>query len=171
MKDAITKAAARVLIKSGLTGWTVDEVARQAGCAKGLVNYHHRTKLELLARVAAFLQDERWNLRSESVGAGQPLDRLWQTLIEDVASGRFSAWLSLLAAPAPVRDAAGTDPTRIQEFSSTLGASLGLGQDLVPRAALISAVLDGLEVRFLEGARPTGVEEEYHRFWLTLLDM
>ena len=48
MKLRIVEASERVLIEQGLEGWTVEGVAREAGCAKGLVHYHHRTKGALL---------------------------------------------------------------------------------------------------------------------------
>jgi hypothetical protein len=42
---------------------------------------------------------------------------------------------------------------------------------LTSHAGLIAAILDGITLRLLEGVDPASLEEGYHRFWLTLLDM
>jgi len=52
MKDAILGAAIEVVALHGLNNWTVEEVANRARCAKGLVNYHYRSKQDLLVQVA-----------------------------------------------------------------------------------------------------------------------
>ena len=59
MKEAILSAAIDVLAIHGLNSWTVEEVANRAHCAKGLVNYHYRTKQELLGTAAQTLRDDR----------------------------------------------------------------------------------------------------------------
>jgi AcrR family transcriptional regulator len=171
MKDQILEAATKVLVQHGLNGWTVDEVARKAGCAKGLVNYHHRSKQQLLERVAERLRDDRWARRVAKASGPTPLDTLWQTLIDDADSGRFSAWLSLLSGEDRTRKAVGTPERQAESFCRALGQSLGLGDQLTSHAGLIAAILDGITLRLLEGVDPASLEEGYHRFWLTLLDM
>src|SRR3990172_3106365 len=103
MKDTILNAAVRVLVRNGLNNWTVAEVAKEAGCAKGLINYHYRSKQALLQHAAATLRDDRWTRRQAAVtteGTGA-LDRLWATLLEEVQTGRFAAGVSPPAPPAP----------------------------------------------------------------------
>lgn len=171
MRDRILAAATNVLIQHGLNGWTVDEVARKAGCAKGLVNYHYRSKQQLLERVSERLRDDRWAKRLTAAKELEPLEKLWQTLIDEVGSGRFSAWLSLLTAGAKLRQAGRTPAQHATLLCRTLGESLGLGDQLSTHAGLVAASLDGISLRLLEGVDPTTLEEAYHRFWLTLLDM
>jgi len=91
--------------------------------------------------------------------------------MQEVDSGRFAAWLGLLSADAPLRGASTARLSQPSELAEALGAALGLGTDLVPKASLIAAALDGLELRLLEGAVRDHAEEAYHRFWMTLLEM
>lgn len=171
MRDRIISAATGVLIQQGLNGWTVDEVARKAGCAKGLVNYHYRSKQQLLERIAELLREDRWAKRHAASKGSKPLDLLWQTLINEVGSGRFSAWLSLLVAGEKLRQSARTPLQHAETLCRSLGESLGLGDQLASHGPLVAAALDGISLRLLEGADPGTLEEAYHRFWLTLLDM
>lgn len=171
MRERIVEASIRVLVLHGLNDWTVDEVARQAGCAKGLVNYHHRSKRDLLTTVAQTLRDRRWTERIASAREKAPLDRLWQTLMKEVNSGRFAAWLGLLSADPMFREASRAKPAQSAALAAALDQSLGLGNALGARSSFIAAVLDGLELRLLEGESVETLEEAYHRFWLTLLEM
>lgn len=170
MKNKIITAASQVLVQRGLNAWTVDEVARKAHCAKGLVNYHHGSKHALLERVAQFLRDERWFERREAAQGETPLDRLWQTVIDEVNSGRFPAWLSLISAGGSLRSAAAGTDEQSAELSRALGRALRLGDELLPRRELIAAALDGLGLQLLQGGDPGRLEETYHRFWVTVLD-
>lgn len=171
MKDAILGAAIEVVAIHGLNNWTVEEVANRARCAKGLVNYHYRSKQELLVQVAETIRDDRAARRLAAVQSSgtQALDRLWEALSREMDSGWFAAWLSLLATDGPLRAAAGPTPQSSRAFALALGRALDLGDQLVPRARLIEATLDGLQLGMLQGATPAATEEGYHRFWLTVL--
>jgi len=171
VKDAILTAAIDVIALHGLNSWTVEEVANRAHCAKGLVNYHYRSKQELLVRSAETLRDDRTARRLAAIGASgtTALDRLWTTLIQEVESGWFAAWTSLLAADGQLRSAAAERPADLESFAAALGRSLGLGDKLKKRASLIQAALDGLQLQLLQGASAGETEEAYHRFWLLML--
>jgi TetR/AcrR family transcriptional regulator, transcriptional repressor of bet genes len=168
MKDAILGAAIEVIALHGLNNWTVEEVANRARCAKGLVNYHYRTKQELLIRSAETLRDDRSARRLAAIATSgtAALDRLWAALTQEVESGWFAAWTSLLAADGALRGAAAERPAETETFALTLGKSLGLGDQLANQASLIQAALDGLQLRLLQGASVAETEEAYHRFWL-----
>ena len=85
MKDEILGAAIEVVALHGLNNWTVEEVANRAHCAKGLVNYHYRSKNDLLARAAETIRDDRCARRLAAVQrrGTAALDRLWQTLVKN----------------------------------------------------------------------------------------
>lgn len=171
MKETILGAAIEVIALHGLNNWTVEEVANRAHCAKGLVNYHYRSKQELLARAAATIRDDRYARRlaaAQSTGF-QALDRLWDALVQEVESGWFAAWLSLLAADDPLRKAAAQAPEESERLAAVLGNSLGLGDELAPQGALIQGTLDGLQLQLLQGASVDETHDAYHRFWLTLV--
>jgi len=171
MRDSITTAAVRVLVSRGLNNWSVEEVAKKAGCAKGLVNYHHQSKEQLLRRAAETLRDARWSQRTEALSKNDPgaLDSLWAALLEEVRVGRFAAWLSLLASPS-LRDAAGGSH-HSPAFVRALARALGLDDALETRSKTIEAGLDGLQLLLLQGVPAPEVEEAYHRFLLVALDM
>ena len=171
MKDAILGAAIEVIALHGLNNWTVEEVANRAHCAKGLVNYHYRSKQELLARSAETIRNDRSARRLAAVGVSgtAALDRLWAALVQEVESGWFAAWISLLATDGPLRAAAAERPADSEAFALMVGRSLGLGEQLKERAALIQASLDGLQLRLLQGAPPGETEEAYQVFWLSML--
>ena len=171
MKDEILRAAIEVISLHGLNNWTVEEVANRAHCAKGLVNYHYRSKQDLLTVAAETLRDDRAARRLAAVQATgtRALDRLWATLTAEVETGWFAAWTSLLAAEDPLRRAAAEQTPASTAFVGALSRSLGLDDQLTPRAHLIQAALDGLELRLLQGASATETEEAYHRFWLTVV--
>lgn len=169
MKDDITIAAVAVLIRDGLQKWTVDRVAAEAGCAKGLVAYHHGSKKKLLAAVAVELGRTRSTRRLTALsGAGaEALDRLWQALTAEVRSGEWAAWLALAAEP---------DLASPPESEATIGAlSSAVGRVLdVPTltpedSRLVLAALDGFQLALHLGANEEGVRESFHRLWLALL--
>jgi AcrR family transcriptional regulator len=82
VKEAILGAAIEVIVLHGLNNWTVEEVANRAHCAKGLVNYHYRSKQELLVQVAHTIRDDRSARRLAAIQTAgtQALDRLWAAL-------------------------------------------------------------------------------------------
>jgi AcrR family transcriptional regulator len=171
VKDAILGAAIDVIALHGLNNWTVEEVANRAHCAKGLVNYHYRSKQDLLVRSSETLRDDRFakRLAAITVPGSAALDRLWAVLVQEVDSGWYAAWLSLIAADGQLRTAAAERPADMATFADTLGRSLGLGDQLRDQAPLIQSALDGLQLRLLQGAPVAATEEAYHRFWLSML--
>lgn len=171
MKDEILSAAIDVIVLHGLNNWTVEEVANRAHCAKGLVNYHYRSKQDLLARSAETLRDDRSARRLAAVGVPgtAALDRLWHALTQEVESGWFAAWASLLAVDGPLRKAASERVPETEAFALALSRSLGLGNQLRRQASLIQGALDGLQLRLLQGANPKETEEAYTRFWVMAL--
>jgi AcrR family transcriptional regulator len=171
MKDAILGAAVEVLVIHGLNNWTIEEVANRAHCAKGLVNYHYRSKQGLLIQAAETLRDDRAAHRLAAVQShgAQAVDRLWGTLRAEVESGWFAAWASLVTADTALRKAAVERPADGATVAAALSHSLDLGHQLVPRATLIQAALNGLELALLQGVPAAEAEEAYHRFWLTVV--
>jgi AcrR family transcriptional regulator len=171
MKDTILGAAIEVLAIDGLNNWTVEEVANRSHCAKGLVNYHYRSKRELLGCAAETLRDDRAarRLAAAQTHGTQALDRLWAVLVGEVESGWFSAWTSLLGADDPLRKAASPRPADSAALAAALARSLAVDTELTRSGAVIQAVLDGLQLQLLQGADTAETEEAYQRFWVTAL--
>ncbi len=172
IQERIVDAAMDVLIKKGLDRWTIDAVAQEAGCAKGLVHYHHGTKARLLTEVAAQLSRRRFQQRKSALErpGAQGLDGLWELLGDDVASGNTAAWASLLGYPL-ARQATGLAPSEgeLRALAETIEKSLALPPLTTTQALALLAALDGFEMALLSRAEPDAVHDAYHRFWLTLI--
>jgi AcrR family transcriptional regulator len=158
-----------VLLRDGFQKWSVDRVAAEAGCAKGLVPYHHGSKQRLLATVAANLHRTRRERRLtalEGTGAAA-LDRLWLTLIEEVRRGEWAAWMALATEPGI------PSPERLPEDLAALAGAIGKTLELPAlrpeEARLAEAALDGFQLALHQGTGEEAVHEAYHRLWLALL--
>ncbi len=171
MKGTILSAAIEVVASDGLNNWTVEEVASRARCAKGLVNYHYRSKQDLLVRAATTVRDDRSARRLSALqsSGAQALDRLWAALVTEVESGWFAAWLAFIASEGPLRDAATRTPSDSRAFAVALARALDQGSDFAARDPELGAVLDGLQLGLIQGTPPRVMEEAYHRFWLGAL--
>ena len=169
MKDNITTAATAVLLRDGLQKWSVDRVASEAGCAKGLVPYHHGSKKALLAAVAANLARARQARRLAALnGRGAAaLDLLWQALVEEVRSDEWAAWAALVAEPGI--DTPGDSPADLALLATTIGRALEVPPLRAEEARLAVAALDGFQMALHLGAPEESVHEAYHRLWLALL--
>ena len=58
-KQSIVAAADALIRRKGAANVTVDQVAKEAGCAKGLVHYHFKTKRGVIEAVAQHLAASR----------------------------------------------------------------------------------------------------------------
>ena len=171
-QQRIVEAAKSTLLREGLAGWTVERVAREAGCAKGLVHYHFHSKWELLALVASNLRRERIERRAEAFRrqgtAG--LDALWAVLLAEVESGECAAWLGLVTLADPlVRDALPPTGDDLRKLAAQVSASLDVSGPSLEAMRVVVASLDGMQIPLLLGDSPTVVREMYDRFWLAVL--
>lgn len=173
VQSTILEAAGQVLRTHGLNKWTVDLVAERAGCAKGLVNYHHGSKTELLSRTAAAVRTARlanWVGALANAKGTAALDALWTELCREVDEGWFRAWLALLSSGGePAREAAigGEDLDRIGRF---LEDALEVPPDEVPDPGLVTALLDGCALRLVQNQPKEEVREAFDRFWLRVIE-
>ena len=169
LKDKIVAGAATVLVREGMQNWSVDRVAAEVGCAKGLVAYHHGTKKSLLAAVAAHLGRRRLVGRLSALqGSGaDALDRLWQALVDEVRAGEWAARAALMAEPGI--DTRADSAADVAAFSSTVGRVLEVPPFRPEEVRLLTAALDGFQVALHSGAPENDIREAYHRLWLSLL--
>jgi len=168
----IIDAAADILVSGGLTDWTVERVARRAGCAKGLVHYHHSSKSELLARVAERIAQRRHKRRLDALAVGGPpsIDRLWIDLSDEVKSGESAAWLALLSLPDPrVRESTSVRTDEVEALGRAAVEAFGIEGTVAEVGRLLETVTNGTQVALVRGDDRALVQEAYHRFWLGLL--
>jgi AcrR family transcriptional regulator len=169
LKDTITAAAATVLLRDGFQKWSVDRVAAEAGCAKGLVSYHHGSKKLLLSTVAADLHERRTALRLAALeGSGaEALDRLWEAIVREVRSGEWAGWAALVAEPTIASPSYA--PGQLDALSVAIGHALGIRPLRPDEGRLAEAALEGFQLSLHLGVPEESVHEAYHRLWLALL--
>jgi AcrR family transcriptional regulator len=180
-KESIVKAAEALVRRKGATGITVDQVAKEAGCAKGLVHYHFKTKRGVLEAVAQQLASERqsaWAEAFRAADAAEAIDRTWGLLTAESDDGTTRAWGSLFGTAAVLPDEAVSQAQA--NFASTLGNSAdALLRDLalvarIPPAEigwLLGAVVHGMGFQILGGGDRQELEGSYAAAWLGILSL
>lgn len=171
-REKIMAAAESLLMQYGLHGWSVEQVARSAGCAKGLVHYHFGTRAALLAAITEVLGRERLERRIHALAprGTAALDALWVVMREDVGRGISKAWLELGLGDSPdVRRATEPAAALLDAFAAASGAALESAPLTRERAMALILLLDGLEAGLARGAREVDLREAYDRVWLAML--
>ncbi len=167
LKEKILDQSVAVVVREGLAGWSLEEVARGARCAKGLVLYHYRSKAALLDLTAGEIERTRWDRRFGALNAGgglEGIDRLWDEMVIEAESGRFRAWVSLVAA-----GYRGTEPSRAEAFRTAMARLLGLPSEVLADATSIEAMLEGMAL-LLGGATSREVlRAAYDRLWTSMV--
>ena len=172
MKSKILATAIQVLSRQGLSAWTVERVAHDTGCAKGLVHYHFRNKSELLTQVAAAIGERQQSRRVGALRAtgASSLDLLWEVLVEEVRSGEFGAWIALVAHPdLSVRAALRLPTNEVALLGAAAIEALDLEASPAEVGRLIVAGLHGFQLSLLRGEEAESAHEAYHRFWLGVI--
>ncbi|HEU4829524.1 MAG TPA: TetR family transcriptional regulator [Gemmatimonadales bacterium] len=171
-QQRIIDAAKAILIRDGLAGWTVERVAREAGCAKGLVHYHFETKWQVLALVAAALRKERMARRAGAFGrsGADALDALWEVLTAETASGECAAWFALATVQdRTVHDALPATGDDLRRVAAAMATALSLPELPITRLRVVLSTLDGMQLPLLLGDDSEAVREVYDRYWLATL--
>ena len=173
IRQRITDAATRVLIRDGLDRWTVEAVATEAGCAKGLVHYHHGTKAKLLAEVAQQMSRNRMDQRRSALmhSGASSLDALWEVLEGNVSSGRTAAWLSLLGYLDGAVERLGSSNEELGEFAERAARALALPALPLANGQALHAALDGFEIALATQSDAEAVHEAYHTLWLVMISV
>ncbi len=179
-RRSILDAAILELREKGAGAATVEAVAKRAGCAKGLVLYHFKTKQDLFEAAAVALANTRtskWTAAFEGT-ATEAIDQTWDVLTAESANGVTMAWASLLSPTGQISDQAVKNLT--ESFASALGeagfALFGrLGAE--PRVSkeelgwLLSSIVTGIETSLLAGADMDAVDGAYTAAWLGVLSL
>lgn len=180
-RRAILSAAERLLKIRGASATTVEAVARQAGCAKGLVHYHFKTKSELLAAVAEQLalgRSERWARVLEASSGRDAVARSWALLRSEAGDGTVAAWISLLVHSKSVTDR--TVNNHLQQFDRTVARAVDylLGRiglrPTVPAndiGALVTALIHGTGVKLVAGTPGQQLEGAYTAGWAGVISL
>ncbi len=178
-RNAILDAAER-LLRRGSAG-TVDQVAREARRAKGLVHYHFRTKGAMLAAVAGRVSERRRRAWATAFAAATPdaaIQASWDLLLKEHQAGELRAWIALCAESDPVTGRAVNKEIEaftaaITESTGTLLDSLGL-RATVPIGEIgryLASVIQGMSFQLAAGAAPEQLQGAYAAAWLGTLSL
>ena len=166
----IVEASRAILLEVGTGGWTVDAVARRAGCAKGLVHYHFGTKGALLSASAGQIAAGRWRRIAGALGLRGPaaIDALWDSVLAAVRSGETRARFGLLALPGTAGAFAPTEEL-LEEIADRFQEAFDQDDIGGADAGLLLASLNGLEMLLLAGTDESTTREAFHRLLLYLV--
>jgi TetR/AcrR family transcriptional repressor of bet genes len=175
----IIAAAISLVKRHGASGVTVDAVATEAGCAKGLVHYHFKTKKRLWEAVAQSLaksRSETWEAAFSAETARDAIHATWTLLTDESANGTILAWTTMFGPGTLVTDQMTSEST--QRFAGTLGRAASrligrLGMKLRIRepeiGLLLASVVSGAGFLLLAGASREDLEGAYAAAWLGVL--
>lgn len=180
-RQGIITAARSVIGQRAAGSVSVDRVAKEAGCAKGLVHYHFKTKRGLFEAVAEDLATKRetaWRTAFDAPTPKDAIDRTWHLLTKESANGTLRAWSYLFGGSGGLPDQ--TVSSLVARFSRELGRAaagtlrrMGLAPTVPPEEIgwLLGAVVDGMGLKLLAGADPGELEGAYAALWLGILSL
>ncbi|MDH5644323.1 MAG: TetR/AcrR family transcriptional regulator, partial [Gemmatimonadota bacterium] len=160
---------------------TTSEVAKAAGCAKGLIHYHFSTKSGLLAEVARNIgasRAEAWQAAFATDDPQKAIDQTWELLRSEAKLGVLRAWLSLgTSGDRDIGRAVSRESMefrdRIVEWTKAMLSNAGLtptiGDNQLGR--LVMVLLQGTAMELATGGRPSELEEAYAAGWLGVLGL
>jgi AcrR family transcriptional regulator len=174
--------ATTALLRERRTGnVTTDEVAKRAGCAKGLVHYHFKRKDQLLAAAAARLWDERSTAWSAALGGADPkasINAAWDQLRAEASSGTAAVCVALgLGSDELVVQSVNSARSALaRSMTTSIGSLLGrMGlEPSVPASelgTLLTATAEGIAMQLGSGAKAADLEQAWAAFWVGLLSL
>lgn len=162
-REAIATAVWRLLVRGGLEGVNVREVAREAGVSTGSLAHYFESKDELLT-YALNLAYERAALRTTASAEHEPAAAavraaaLENLPLDGTRRTEYHAWLSFWARAASKTELAADHARRYAKWRRMLEAVIRSGQidgslradrDPAQEADLLIAFIDGLGVQAL----------------------
>lgn len=167
-RTAILEAATRVIARRGVRGLRVEELAAEAGVSTSLIYYHFTDRAGVLRRTLEFISERAERYTTDRAADAQPLDpreELRQTLLlefQDTPAVRenSTAWGELRASavfdPELREDLAKATLEWVQEIAELLGRArpAGTATGYAAAAERLTALLEGLSVRWLSGSLP-----------------
>ncbi|MFF7633190.1 TetR/AcrR family transcriptional regulator [Kitasatospora sp. NPDC008050] len=167
-RTVIMEAAARVIARRGVRGLRVEELAAEAGVSTALIYYHFKDRTGILRQTLEFISDRAERYTRQQLAGGEPLgarEELEQALLlelQDTPEVRenSTAWGELRASAVfetELReDLARATLVWVQEIAGILGRvqPMGSAVALAGAAERLTALLEGLSVRWLSGGLP-----------------
>jgi TetR/AcrR family transcriptional repressor of bet genes len=150
-RQQLIEGAIQAVARHGYAATTIAQIAAEAGLSHGLVGYHFNSKDELLSAVMAWLAEELdASIRlAQSAPPGERLAALLQAPLQDhiCQPAKLAVWFSFWG-EAQARGSFRSVSVALEDrYQAILADSLALQMPAAsagPRAALLSAVIDGL---------------------------
>ncbi len=173
--DTVEKQLRRV----GGGSLTLGTVATETGCAKGLVNYHFKTKGDLLAAAAKRMlhdREELWKAALKSEDPEVVFRQAWQLINAEVSGGFWKAWASFSASRYNMTVQAVNNG--MESFSTSLAISVDAllrNMGLTPTITvdelghLVGAAVQGFGMQLANGMSAQHVEGAHAALWVGIL--
>ena len=180
VRDRIVSTVIRQLRAVGAGGITLAGIARETACAKGLLNYHFKTKAALVSASAESIlreREEQWVRALDVASPEVAISQSWHLVSLEASSGFWRAWTSLASAD---KMTVRTVNIATERFSVSLGSSVEQilkHMGLIPTVTrselghLLAAVVQGLGLQLAAGANPAHLEGAYAALWAGLLGL
>ncbi len=180
-RKAILDATEALLKRRGAHALTMEAVARDAECAKGLVNYHFQTKRKLLVEAVRRIAASRQAIWVQALDSPHPqdaIDRTWDVLKDEAQSGTLKAWTSLVALSEKevdqvVNNASREFRAKITEATERLLDRAGMRPSIGAQELgwLLAAIVQGMAFQVAAGGDMEILENAYAAAWLGLLSL
>jgi len=179
-KNRIVEAAVRVIRTRGPLRASTEEIAREAGCAKGLIHYHFRGKDQLWEAVILHLAEnrtERWRRAFRAANPEEMIQSTWRALLRDHETGTFRL-IGVLAGASEQADQ--TVRRVLVEFAEFLGAEVASFLNRLELRAVIpeqqigwmlATAATGAAMHLGTGAAARDLENGYAATWIGILSL
>ncbi|MFD9125344.1 TetR/AcrR family transcriptional regulator [Kitasatospora sp. NPDC059571] len=167
-RTEILRAATRVIARRGVRGLRVEELAAEAAVSTSLIYYHFGDRAGILRRTLEFINDRADRYTAERIPGNDPsgprndLEQALLLELQDIPEVRenSTAWGELRAStvfdPDLRKELARATHTWVHEIAELLGRANPAGTAPAHAAAAerLTALLEGLSVRWLSGSLP-----------------
>jgi AcrR family transcriptional regulator len=155
-KQELIQAGITCLGEGGMSAFTIDQICRQAGVSRGLINHHFKTKEDLLTCIYADMTDHLVQ-DSNSDDARLQLAEIIETSFDEQSFNRSNlrAWLSIWGEVATNKVLNSLHQNRYRKYKSRIANALTsiteadrlkLDADSVARQLI--ALIDGLWLEY-----------------------
>ncbi len=161
--------------KGGIAAFTIDQICREAGVSRGLINHHFKTKEDLLLQIYAFMS-KHVIAAGDEVGPERQLQAIIERSFDEssFSKSKLNAWLSVYG---QVSSHAGLQrlyrqryddyKKRIERGLTFLAQQQKLDLDSANIARQLIAMIDGLWLEYClhgEGFTLQDARDDCYRF-------
>jgi len=180
-RDRVLSIAVKHLKRQGPSAITLDEIAAEAGCAKGLITYHFESKDRLIqAASEEILGDHQaaWASALHGNALDDVIRQTWQTLLAEARDGHWRAWLPLATSRDRVisqlvsnHASSFADSLRMAAESQMRTLGLQPAISIAELGQFLAAGLQGIGLRLATGVKPEALEGAHSALWAAVLGM